>query len=120
MNRALHQIANAASVLISIVAFAQPLRAADVAKPKVSGAELFRAHCAICHAAGGTGTMMLSLRLPTEVSPLLAERKDLQRDYVETVVRTGIGSMPWFTRVELPDAALREIVGYLSSTAPTR
>ncbi len=76
----------------------------------------FATHCAICHLQGGAGTYMLSRRLGPDKSLLLA-RKDLQPIYVTTVVRRGLGSMPWFTRVEVTDAELKAIAAYLSTGA---
>jgi mono/diheme cytochrome c family protein len=84
---------------------------------ELSGKQLFDARCGACHYVGGGGTLMLAKRLGKEKS-LLEERKDLLPLYVRTVARQGVGSMPWFTRTELPDADLNAIADYLS--APSR
>jgi mono/diheme cytochrome c family protein len=78
-----------------------------------TGAALYARNCAICHAAGGTGTLMLGRRLAPDQSPMLADRRELTPSYIESVVRAGIGSMPWFTRVALTDPDLRAIIDYL-------
>ena len=59
---------------------------------------------------------MLGRRLGPDKALLLA-RTDLQPVYVSTVVRRGLGSMPWFTRVEVTDAELAAITTYLAAAA---
>jgi len=94
-------------------------RPAPSASRAADGQALFVRECGMCHLEGGTGTMMLARRLG-EDKALLATRDDLPPDYVETVVRRGINSMPTITRVELPDGELRAIVGYLTRTPDAR
>lgn len=79
----------------------------------IDGASLFVARCGYCHLAGGTGTLMLARRHGKDHA-LLAERTDLDRDYVRAVVRNGLNSMPALTRVEVPDEQLDAIATYLS------
>jgi cytochrome c5 len=74
---------------------------------------LFRKKCGMCHLAGGTGTFMLERRLGAEKA-LLTKRRDLNAELVMRVVRSGIVSMPRFTRAELPDDQLKSIAAYLS------
>lgn len=81
-----------------------------------SGQQLFHARCGACHLAGGGGTVSLERRVGKEKS-LLEQRKDLLPLYIRTVVRQGIGTMPWFTRTELPDADLAAIADYLTSSS---
>ncbi len=99
---------------------AQPAPAANpmVRGPQDGGA-LFRARCGYCHLEGGTGTMMLERRLGKE-NRLLAERRDLQADYVKAVVRHGINSMPTITRVEVTDQELGLIAAFLSAPKPRK
>jgi mono/diheme cytochrome c family protein len=75
--------------------------------------ELFAARCLKCHGDGGTGTFMLARRIGKDKA-LLAERTDLQAEYVRFVVRNGIVSMPAITRVEVTDDELAAIVRYLT------
>lgn len=77
------------------------------------GQRLFEQKCALCHGAMGTGTMMLERRLGKD-NALLAKRTDLQPDYVEAVLRNGIGSMPAITRVELTDAQRVQLTAFLT------
>jgi mono/diheme cytochrome c family protein len=74
---------------------------------------VFAVKCGICHREGGAGTFMLSRRLTPDKSPLLEKRTDLQAVYISTVVRRGLASMPWFTRVEVTDRELQAISAYL-------
>ena len=78
-----------------------------------AGHDLYLAQCGKCHLDGGTGAFMLSRRLGKDRA-LLADRSDLDPAYVRRVVRHGVGAMPWFTRVELPDSQLDAIIAYLT------
>jgi mono/diheme cytochrome c family protein len=80
------------------------------------GRALFAKHCAACHGERGFATTRLEKRLGKEQA-MLERRTDLNPALINHVVRYGIGSMPWFTRVELPDADANAIASYLSSTA---
>ena len=81
------------------------------------GAAVFSNRCGACHLAGGMGTNMLTKqRLAAGQPPesgLLANRNDLTRTYVKVVVRRGKQAMPRLTRVEVTDAELDAIAGYL-------
>jgi mono/diheme cytochrome c family protein len=90
--------------------------AAQAASPEDEGASVFARKCALCHGPGGTGTLMLGLRLGKEQA-LLAERTDLTAAFVRAIVRTGLNSMPPFTRVEVTDSELTLIAAYLSRSA---
>ena len=116
----------AAVLLVAGLAFAvpwlsepQPLKHAKAKDwvepaPTTAGGRFFRNNCAICHNATGTGTVTLARRLGEHQQPMLSLRDDLDPAYVETIVRNGIGSMPHFTRVELPDETMRSLQQYLS------
>lgn len=78
-----------------------------------AGAQLFAARCALCHVGFAPGTIMLGRRLGKERA-LLAERTDLAGDYVRQVVRHGLLSMPPFTRVDLGDGELAQVVAFLT------
>jgi mono/diheme cytochrome c family protein len=60
---------------------------------------------------------MLGRRLGPDRA-LLAQRTDLHADYVRTVVRAGLNSMPALTRVEVTDVELDAIASYLSHPKP--
>ncbi len=82
-------------------------------------AALYAAHCGICHGEMGTGTIMLGRRLGRDHA-ILAQRTDLDGDYVRHIVRNGLGSMPPQTRVDLSDAELARVVAFLTRPAAIR
>jgi mono/diheme cytochrome c family protein len=104
----------AAALVISMIGASRS--AGDAAPDLEKGKTLFHAKCGYCHLAGGTGTTMLGFRLGKDKS-LLENRTDLTATYIEHVARSGIGSMPRLTRIEVPDSELKLIAAYL--TRPT-
>lgn len=109
--------ANIVVALAAMAAFAAATTASS--DTPNSGKELFDVHCGICHQPHGAGTIALAHRLGPEHS-LLADRQDLDAAYVKQVVRTGIGSMPPQTRVDLTDAELEAVAAYLTRPASQR
>lgn len=89
----------------------------DRLKPGGDGKVLFEVHCGYCHLAGGMGTNLLTKQQMmagnTPDQGLLANRADLTRDYVKTVVRMGKGAMPQQTKVDLTDPELEAVATYL-------
>lgn len=89
----------------------------DRLKPGGDGKVLFEVHCGYCHLAGGMGTNLLTKQqVMAGNAPdkgLLANRTDLTRDYVKTVVRMGKGAMPQQTKVDLTDPELEAVAAYL-------
>jgi mono/diheme cytochrome c family protein len=83
------------------------------------GDKLFHAKCGYCHLQGGTGTIMLGFRLGKDQA-LIENRTDLKVDYIKHVARSGIGSMPRLTRIEVPDSELDLIAAYLTRPASAR
>jgi len=112
---------------VAIAAFAAVLvlvagasRSSGDSTPDIEkGKTLFHAKCGYCHLAGGTGTMMLGFRLGKDKS-LLENRTDLSASYIEHIARSGIGSMPRLTRIEVPDSELKLIAAYLTRPASAR
>ena len=86
--------------------------AADAPPP---GKKTFDRYCAECHAPGHghPGTQQLEWTRGKAFS-ILEERKDLIPAYVATVVRNGLYEMAPFRPTEIDDAALNELVAYLS------
>jgi len=82
------------------------------AEPEQNGRALFEDRCALCHRGSGPGVFMLERRLGKDQS-ILEERNNLAPDYIRTVARWGVGSMPRFTRGEINDTELNAIAGYL-------
>jgi mono/diheme cytochrome c family protein len=89
-------------------------QSSEPSSPNVAGGKkIFDAQCGICHQPGGTGAIMLARRLGKERS-VLATRTDLSGDYIRKITRVGIGSMPPFSRIAVPDSSLDLIVAYLT------
>lgn len=89
------------------------------------GREIFERQCAPCHAAGPgddgapmlPGTMALAAKYGGQRYGALELRTDLNADVLRYFVRNGIGAMPMFRKVELSDADIDAIAGYLAATA---
>jgi mono/diheme cytochrome c family protein len=86
------------------------------------GATLFSNRCGACHLAGGMGSNLLTKQMIAAKRPpsdgLLANRTDLTVDYVQSVVRNGKMAMPRLTHVDVTDAELTAIAGYLGKAKP--
>jgi len=96
-------------------ALALATMAASAAEPATAdqGRALFAKHCVHCHGERGFATAQLEKRIGKEQA-MLEKRTDLNAALIRHVVRYGIGSMPWFTRVELSDADAAAIAAYLT------
>ena len=81
-----------------------------------SDGQLYSKYCALCHIEGGTGTFMLERRLGEDPA-ILEQRDNLSKEYIETVVRWGVGSMPRFSRAEITDEELADIIQHLLSSS---
>lgn len=91
--------------------------AASVTAFADEGQDLFVEKCAMCHREGGMGTMQLSTRFEGEQA-WLENRENLNKDFVEFVVRNGLGIMFSISKAEVSDPQLARIADYLS-TKPT-
>lgn len=90
------------------------------------GHEVFHQRCAACHAGipGETfgppflppmaGTQALRTRYEGTVPAVLDERTNLTPELIETVVRDGLRSMPFFRPTELSDEDLAALIAYLT------
>jgi mono/diheme cytochrome c family protein len=94
-------------------------KAPDVSRTAAgqNGAAQFSYRCGSCHLPFGMGSNLLTgQRVAMGETPdkgLLANRTDLTADYVQAVVRNGKGAMPPLSRVEVTDAELKAIAGFL-------
>jgi cytochrome c5 len=77
------------------------------------GKRLYNHICVYCHSAGVWGTNRLSKRVDKEHA-VLENRIDLSAGTIQTIVRTGIGSMPPLRKTELSDADVSAIAAYLT------
>ncbi len=85
---------------------------------EMTGKEVFEHYCTWCHgAADGPGTLQLKRTRGAEKA-LLAQRTDLAPEYIESVVRHGLKSMPPFVPSDLTDARLKALVAYLVKHSP--
>ena len=86
-------------------------------RAKSPGEAIFLARCQYCHLEMGPGTITLAKRLGPGRA-LLAARTDLSAEFVKTIVRHGLNTMPPINRVEVSDAELDQIAAYLSRPRP--
>ena len=99
-----------------LIATAPALYAQDAAH----GQQVFEHYCTPCHGAGPgddgapmlPGTHAIYLKYRGERPPLLQDRSDLSYDFIRTVVRGGLASMPPFRKTELTDTELADIKAY--------
>src|SRR5262245_17845322 len=98
---------------VIVAALALVSMAASAADSSPDGKTLFAKHCAACHGERGFATTRLEKKVGKEQA-MLERRTDLTQALIKHVVRHGIGSMPWFTRVELSDADATAIGDYLA------
>jgi (+)-pinoresinol hydroxylase len=82
---------------------------------QAEGRKLYLSTCFYCHSERVWGTLALERRRGTS-DALLEKRTDLVPDFVKSVVRNGLGSMPAYRRTELTDADVDAIVAYLTRT----
>ncbi len=86
---------------------------------KVDGKKLFSNYCGYCHLEAGMGTNLLTRKQVLRGQPphtgLLANRTDLNAAFIKAIVRSGIGSMPRITKVDVTDSELDQIANFLSS-----
>lgn len=90
------------------------------------GQEVFEQRCAACHGPipenmigpaflpPMPGTQVLQRRYADALPAALEERTDLSGEYIETVVRKGLRSMPFFRPTELSRDDLEALVAYLT------
>ena len=101
-------------VAIAAVIFSSSLSAQTAAQAR--GKEVYDHWCAPCHAPGPghPGTQSLELKYRGEIPPVLEDRDDLSREFVRTIVRSGILMMAPFRKTEVTDSELDDIAAYLA------
>src|SRR5690349_3211503 len=109
---------SAVSLAILTLTLALATGVASAAEPSLTpqqrqGKRLYNHICVYCHSPGVWGTNRLSKRMDKEHA-VLENRTDLSAAMVQTVVRTGIGSMPPLRKSELSDADLAAVAAYLT------
>jgi mono/diheme cytochrome c family protein len=83
-----------------------------------AGKAVYDKWCTPCHGdgPGKPGTMVLRQRYGDSLPALLEERTDLTAEYLETLVREGVGVMAQFRKTEITDAELAAMIAYLLRT----
>jgi cytochrome c5 len=111
---------SAGSLAILVLALALTLAAgvasadeASLTPQQQQGKRLYNHLCVYCHSPGVWGTNRLSKRMDKEHA-VLENRTDLSAGAIQTIVRTGIGSMPPLRKSELSDADVSAIAAYLT------
>jgi (+)-pinoresinol hydroxylase len=86
--------------------------------PVSPGRQVFDKWCAPCHGSGlgKPATAALAFKYKGETPALLEERTDLTPDFVRSMVRTGVYTMPPFRKTEISDGELDALATYLSKT----
>lgn len=102
-----------AFVLILGPTFAVAQNAPPLTAKQEQGQKLYRSTCFYCHSDKVWGTFAIERRRGTS-DALLEKRTDLVPEFVKSVVRNGLGSMPAYRRTELTDAEVDAIVAYLT------
>ncbi len=107
-------------ICIAAVLVHAPAVAADNAQQVNQGHEVFKTWCQACHAPASpasprlAGTMVLEQKYKGTKPAALEERTDLTPAIVTTMVRNGVGPMPFFRKTEVSDADLKALGAYLS------
>lgn len=101
------------TILTTLIAAGTILCSEPVAA-EPTGKDLFEEKCAMCHRERGMGTLHLMRRYPPELA-VLENRESLPPEFVEAVVRNGLGIMFSISRAEVSDDQLDKITGYLSN-----
>lgn len=86
------------------------------AEASAVGKQVFGRWCIGCHADSpfAPGTIYLRQTRAAELA-VIEQRSDLAPEYIETLVRKGLGGMPSFRRTEIDNAELEALINYLTS-----
>lgn len=87
------------------------------------GKQVFNRYCVLCHGDGPgddgapmlPGTHAIYIKYRGERPPLLEHRTDINLEFVKSVVRNGLASMPPFRQTEVTDGDLENIVAWFDS-----
>ena len=112
MNHTMKQLAIAVMALSVVSVAALWLGASPaIGKPATEGADLFKAKCAMCHAADGSGGTPVgkSLKIPDLRSAEVQGQSDGQ---LATAISSGKGKMPAYGKSLSPEQ-IRQLVAYI-------
>jgi (+)-pinoresinol hydroxylase len=114
MSMNLRKFSGSLAILVLTVAAAVAVADEPSLTPQQQqGKRLYDHICVYCHSPGVWGTNRLSKRMDKEHA-VLENRTDLAAGAIETIVRTGVGSMPPLRKSELSDADVSAIAAYLT------
>ncbi len=90
-------------------------QAVEPAEGAARGKQVYEQWCIICHGTGPgmAGTSALRRRYQGALPALLTERENLTAEYISTLVRQGVKSMPFFRKTEIGDEDLAALNLYL-------
>ena len=112
----------AMALMIAVAGAPQPAMAGEPVRAEddlTRGEAVFEGWCAPCHGASrhAPGTLALTFKYSESLPPLLAARKDLDRDMIVFFVRNGVSVMPSFRRTEISDTDLDALARYIAASA---
>lgn len=107
---------NKLAVLSLVAVLGAYSKAPNAEKP--DGAENYALKCAGCHDPGPGHPATMLLEQMERPVPALIGRKDLELDYLKTVVRHGLVEMPPFRPTELSDDDIAAIHAYIKDAKP--
>ncbi|TQR34728.1 p-cresol methylhydroxylase [Campylobacter sp. MIT 99-7217] len=79
------------------------------------GQKIYSKWCLPCHGEGMPATNALQVAYEGALPALLEAREDLSPEFVETFVRAGKHSMPFFRKTEISDEELKLLGEYLQN-----
>ena len=114
-------MAAALGVLVLALGLACTVQANAQTTSGSHGRQVFDKWCAPCHGAGlgKPATAALAFKYKGSDTPaLLEQRTDLTGDFVKSMVRTGVYTMPPFRKTEISDDDLDALAAYLAKAQP--
>lgn len=109
----------AAAVVLTLASASAPAQTAPLTAKQEEGRKLFRSTCFYCHSENVWGTFAIERRRGAS-DAVLEKRTDLVPEFLKSVVRNGLGSMPAYRRTELTDAEVDAIIAYLTRTSSSK
>ena len=87
------------------------------------GSQVYDKWCRICHGEPASpidmvGTQKLQERYQGAVPAKLEDRTNLTPEFIETIVRNGLGLMPFFRKIEVSDEDMEALQAYLTRNNP--
>ncbi|CAM2899184.1 c-type cytochrome [Helicobacter burdigaliensis] len=91
------------------------VKSSTLSSEEKKGQKIYSKWCVSCHGVNMPATNALAVAYKgTGIPALLEDRTDLSVEFVQTFVRYGKSSMPFFRKTEINDEELRLLGKYLS------